>query len=150
MTFAAATPIAEARTHLNHARTMRSEWLVSIAHELVTVDELITHAATADGAPLLKLQLRQILSAQPTVGLTTADNIIATMCRFVGLDAALVGTKQTVAWLLDPRCQGTRWLAWCDTRYTKNATSPWPGFPLTTAPEVTALRDFLDLGRQDQ
>lgn len=80
---------------------------------------------------MLRLTLRQLLIAQPGVGVKTAEAVMTTLTHIVGCGSA--GQSQrtlTVQWLIDPRAHGRRVLALIDAMDDRAGLPPWPGFPL--------------------
>ncbi|WP_277209219.1 hypothetical protein [Isoptericola croceus] len=142
-TFAPAS-VTQARSALAAARRHRAEYLMSITEGLLEVGDLIKAASAPDGHPLLVLRLHQVLLAQPGWGTTTTDRTLARLAGALGAELPPRG-RLTVAWLLDPRSDGSRYLAWCEALRTDRTQPPWPGFPHTPGPRSTwaaTLRAF--------
>jgi hypothetical protein len=121
----------------NSARTVaiheRARQLIAVTEETKTIHEVIRNAATPHGRPLLRITLRQLLLAQPGWGEQKTTGALNKMARVIGQPAPTL-RKLTIAWLLDPRAGGRRFMAFCDIFSAKSA-SPWPGFPF--APKAT-------------
>jgi hypothetical protein len=120
------TPLWQANSARDAAAKLRAEWLVSLDAELVSVSDLLLHACTLEGRPLLRLPLRQVLLSQPDLGVARAGKILARIQDLLGLEMPV--RKMTVAWLLDRRAGGRRFMAWLDATQ-KSRSEPWPGFP---------------------
>jgi hypothetical protein len=120
------TPLWHANGVRAEADKTRAEWLVSLHRGYVSAGDLFEQACTTEGRPLLRLPLRQILLAQGGVGAARAARILTQIKQLVGVEMPY--RNMTVAWLLDSRVGGRRFLAWLDV--TRNFRSePWSGFP---------------------
>jgi hypothetical protein len=127
------TPSLEAA---NTARTVankkRAQQLIAITEEQLTVHDVIRSAATEVDRSLLRITLRQLLLAQPGWGEQKTTGALKKLASIIGQPAPPL-RKLTIAWLLDPRAGGRRFMAFCDTFSTKTSP-PWPGFPFTPKP----------------
>ena len=123
---------ADMRTVLNAARRCRAEWLVGVAQGLIDPTQLVQHAATDDGAPLLKVRLRKLLLSRPGHTPRDADTVIEALLR--QQPSRVPPGELTVAWLLDNRTQGRRFAAWLAVLHGTRKQPPWPGFPFTPPP----------------
>lgn len=121
------------------ARRYRASALLAIADDnnRTTVNDILRHACTEKGRPLLRLTLKQLLLAQPGVGDETVTRILNHTVRVVGV--ASPPRRLTVAWLLDARAGGRRFMAFCDA-LADNSKQPWPGFPFMPRPQKTTGR----------
>lgn len=114
------------------ARHLRASALVHIAEGRRTVHDIIQLAATENGRPLLRITVNQLLLAQPGVGDESVRRVLNHITNVTG--AADVPIRRiTVAWLLDARAGGRRFMAFCDA-LGDNTQTPWPGFPFTPRP----------------
>ena len=123
------------------ARRTRARWLVAIAEGKTTPTRLLHHATTEAGKPLLSVSLRQILSSQPGWGAKRTDEAVGRILARLGIREP---SRLTVAWLLDSRAAGARYLAWCDVLHGSHQ-APWPGFPFTPGPALTEHPDVASL-----
>jgi hypothetical protein len=117
------------------ARRCRAEWMLGVTQGLIEPTQLVQHAATDDGAPLLRINLRRLLLARPGRGARDADSVIEALLR--EHPSRTNGTKPadlTVAWLLDNRALGRRFSTWLAVLHANRTEPPWPGFPFTPAP----------------
>lgn len=121
-----APPIESARAALSQARLMRAEYLIALAEGLITVQDVIDAALNDDGRPLRRISLRQLLLSQPGWGERRTTRLLSVLAGRMGSTDR--PKDMTIAWLLDPRCGGRRYLAWLDVQQAKNS-APWPGFP---------------------
>lgn len=121
-----APPIENARQALSAARLMRSEYLIALVEGLVTVEDVIEAAMADSGKPLRRISLRQLLLSQPGWGERRTNRLLSVLADRLG--AAERPKDMTVAWLIDPRSGGRRYLAWLDVQQAKNSV-PWAGFP---------------------
>lgn len=117
------------------ADRFRAHALVSVARGQMTVWDVLREAALPTGRPLLRLSLRQLLLAQPGVGVKTVQSYLSTLDHLVGCASATESQAGlTVQWLLDPRVHGRRLLALLDVMGQRTGTPPWRGFPLAPPP----------------
>ena len=124
----APTPsIENAREHLATARRVRAEYLVSVSEGLITPLDVIEQAATREGRALRKVSLRQLMLSVPGWGPSRVNRLLSVLGARIS-STEHVGDK-TIAWLIDPRSGGRRFLSYLDVNQTK--VSPWPGFPFT-------------------
>ena len=93
--------------------------------------DVVTAAGQADGAPLLRISLRQLLGSQPDWGKSKTETAMARMLTLLGEAGAR--RDQTIAWLVDPRVRGTRLIAFADATAGRTGP-PWPGFPFAPSP----------------
>lgn len=125
-----ADPLA-AQAARRGANRRRAEHLSLVATGLLSVHDVVASACAPEGAPLLRISLRQLLGAQPDWGKTRVNAAMARMATLLGEDDA--SRERTVAWLVDPRVRGARLLAFADAT-TSDIGPPWPGFPFTPPP----------------
>lgn len=138
-------PTAEhARQAAALARRTRAEWLMGVAAEAISVDDVLAEAGRPTGRPLAAIGLRQLLASQAGWGMGRADRVVARVLSMSGATNPS-GRRLTLGWLLDPRCGGVRYLAWCDALHTDRASPPWTGFPYTPGPRATAHSTFAQL-----
>lgn len=101
--------------------------------------DVLQQAADPSGRPLLRLQLRQILLAQPGVGVKTARSYLNDLADLLGLRLAAPSHRSlTVQWLLDPKAHGRRMLALLDVMSAPTDPHPWSGFPFAAPPTPAA------------
>lgn len=127
-------PLLKANVQAAKARLLRAEWLLMVRDGLMTPADLIWEAATAEGRPLRKLRLTQVLAAQPSYSRDRAKRTVARLHDVLELSTEK-SAKVTVGWLIDHRAGGRRVLAWLDQTTPRRA--PWPGFPFTPYPSAT-------------
>lgn len=119
----------DARVVLAAARRQRAEYLVSLAEGLLTPLDLVEAATSDSGRALRKIGLRQMHLNCQGWGRRRTDRLLAGLASRLDLDPAGVQEKQ-VAWLIDPRSGGRRFLAWLDVQHEKTE-GPWSGFPMS-------------------
>ncbi|WIB65455.1 hypothetical protein [Curtobacterium sp. MCBD17_040] len=124
-------PLADANSARAAARHLRATALMHVATGRASVHDVIRLACKPNGKPLLRITLKQLLLAQPGVGDETVARITRHVLHLTGSDVA--PRKFTIAWLLDARAGGRRFMAFCDALGNNSAT-PWPGFPFTPRP----------------
>jgi hypothetical protein len=123
---APSTPLWRANNARAEAARDRAEWLVSLDAGVNTAEDLFEFACTFEGRPLLRLPLRQVLLARKGFGTARATKTLARVQSLLGVEMPV--RKMTVAWLLDSRVGGRRFMAWLDC--TRDFRSePWSGFP---------------------
>ena len=127
--------LTQIRGNLDAARRLRAEWLVGIAQGLIEPTQLVQHAATPEGAALLRVRLLKLLLARPGKGPKDADAVIAALLR--EHPTTMPPSKLTVGWLLDNRCYGRRFSSWLAVLHATRKEPPWPGFPFTAEPGTT-------------
>ena len=98
--------------------------------------DVINLACTPNGRPLLRITVKQLLLAQPGVGDESVRRVIDKVIAVTGAHDVPV-RRITLAWLLDTRAGGRRFMAFCDA-LGDNAATPWPGFPFTPRPTRTS------------
>lgn len=126
-------PLARANQARRAATTYRAEWLVALAEDVVTLPDVLAHAATEEGRPLLRVRLHQLLTTQPGWGEVRAGRVLATLGEFLSEPGCATG--RTLAWLLDPRAGGRRVTAFLEAYFARRRhETPWPGFPYAKAP----------------
>ncbi|WP_159604633.1 hypothetical protein [Agromyces humi] len=128
---APSTPLAVANDARARANELRAEALINLAEGVFTQQDLFEFAATASGKPLLRIPLRQVLLSTPGVGEARAGKVLERLRDL--LNVRTQPRDMTIAWLLDSRAGGRRFLAWLDT-VSPIRTEPWPGFPWAPAP----------------
>lgn len=121
--------IEVAREALSAARRTRAEYLIALTEGLIDISDLLAFAVTEDGAPLRRISLRQLLLSQPGWGERRTARVLSALSDRLG--TAERPKDMTIAWLIDPRSGGRRYLAWLDVRQAKSS-APWPGFPFAT------------------
>lgn len=120
-------PIENARDALSAARRLRSEHLVALAEGTVTISDVVDTAITEDGAPLRRISLRQLHLSQAGWGERRTARLLSAIADRLG--STDHPRDMTVAWLIDPRSGGRRYLIWLDAQQAKD-NKPWTGFPL--------------------
>lgn len=85
------------------ART-RAEWLYAIANSVITPAEALRAAATREGAPLMNMSLRVLLSAAHPR--KVVDEVVVSTGRVFGYH--LEGAYVPVRWLYDSRSSSER------------------------------------------
>jgi hypothetical protein len=109
------------------ANRVRAEYLQSVVHGLLTVHDVLRAAAEPAGRPLLRISLVQLLAAQPGWGDVRVGGTVERLVRATSRTATPVRPDRLdVAWLLDPRADGTRLVAFLDLTVDRPAL---PGFP---------------------
>jgi len=117
------------------ARHVRAAALIHVAEGRTGVHDVIRLACTPNGRPLLRITVKQLLLAQPGVGDETVSRAIRHLLAVTGAGDTPV-RRITLAWMLDARAGGRRFMAFCDA-LGDNSTTPWPGFPFTPRPART-------------
>lgn len=120
--------IETARTALVDARRLRAEYLVAVATGLVTVHDVVRASATETGKPLRRISLRQLHLSSEGWGERRTARLMSALAERIG--GSETPHDKTIAWLIDPRSGGRRYLAWIDVQRSKNS-APWAGFPFT-------------------
>lgn len=127
-------------TMANSARALANETrareLIDVAEGRRDIHSVIRRSTAPDGKPLLRITLRQLLIAQPGWGPQRAAVAIEKTLSVVGTPH-LSPRKISLAWLLDPRAGGKRFMAFCDSLAPSN-TAPWAGFPFTPKPSAVS------------
>lgn len=118
--------IDKARQALARARLLRGEYLVALASDLITAHDVVQAAMTDEGKPLRRISLRQLHLSSPGWGERRTKRLLSALSERLG--ASEKTQDMTIAWLIDPRSGGRRYLAWLDAQQPK-AHAPWPGFP---------------------
>ena len=126
------------------AQEMRGEWLTAVAIGVVTIHDLVEHAAAPEGRPLMRLPLRRLLLASPDFTIKEADRILKHVSDVLGLRDDDRRNQRTVQWLLDDRTGCRRFMAWMDAIAPRER--PWPGWPATPS-STTAVGKPETLGR---
>ena len=124
-------PLAVANISRARARLLRAEWLIGIAQGALTPLDCLVFATTAQGRPLRRISLFQLITAQPGVGPATAK-VVLDQIRAL-LRCTTQNPTMTVGWLLDNRTSGRRLLAFTTALAGRNL-APWPGWPLIRPP----------------
>lgn len=126
-----APPSTKATVALANARMVRAAALAEVAEGRYTAEEMIARACDPDEDPaLLRITLRELLASQQGWSLRTSSNVMRRMTEALG------EKPKTIAWLVDRRTGGKRWMAYLDA--TAERATPWPGYPWQPPPEGTA------------
>lgn len=128
-----APSIDKARAALNTARRQRAEYLVAITDGLVTVLDVIEAAAADSGRALRRISLRQLLLSQPGWGERRTNRILSALAARMGANDD--PKDMTIAWLIDPRSGGRRFLAWLDVLGVISG-EPRKAFPYTGPKQI--------------
>lgn len=112
------------------AARIRREWLDSVKDGITTPEELISFAATENGAPLRSIPLWRVLALDPATGETHAKRHISQIASVSGSNGT--PSRFTVGWLIDRRVGGRRLIASAGAKSTHGP--PWAGFPFTPKP----------------
>jgi hypothetical protein len=120
-----------ARAALADARTMRSEYLVSVSHGFLTALDVIMASERTEGIALRSLSLRQLTLARPHVGEARSKALLSEVSARLGLKEDISG--RTISWLTQPSVRGSRFFAWLDAE--QSFRTPWPGFPVAPRPQ---------------
>lgn len=123
---APSTPLWHANGVRAEAHRYRVEWLDALDNEVSTTADLFEEACTLEGRPLLRTTLRQILLTDHAFSNARVPKILARIQHLVGVEMPV--RHMTVAWLLDPRSGGRRFIAWLDATQ-EFRSEPWSGFP---------------------
>jgi len=118
------------------ARAVRAEWLTSLKLGLCTVPDLINHACSPDGRPLLRIGLVRLLTEQDGWTRNGAVATINQALRLLGQPemTSQQASKLHVQWLVDSRSGGRRVQALTDAMDPK-MHQPWGGFPYASRPQ---------------
>ena len=132
-------PLEIANSAALAANRQRAAALLAIldAESPIGVTGVICAACTTSGRPLRRITLRQLLLAQPGWGSDRARKVLEQMTDTLGVENVDL-RRLTIAWLLDPRAGGTRFMAFCDALRPRAAGS-WTGYPF--GPKTRAIRD---------
>jgi hypothetical protein len=125
-------PLEIANTARALATQERARQLIAVTNMNITIHEVIRAAATPQGRPILRITLRQLLLAQPGWGEQKTNAVLNKLSSSLGQPTPQL-RKLTIAWLLDPRAGGRRFMAFCDT-FNANSAPPWRGYPFATRP----------------
>ena len=120
------TPLWQANEARREAAVYRAEWLVDLDSSTSTVNDLFKAACTDNGRPLLRLPLRQVLLAEGRIGEAKVGRTLLRIQELLGTEMPV--RAMTVAWLLDSRTGGKRFMAWLDANQFQRS-KPWPSFP---------------------
>lgn len=112
------------------ASRQRAECTLRVALGEITVWDVLRDASRPGGRALLRISLRQLLLSRPKVGAVRAQEVIDRTFALLGDTAQ----RPTVQWLIDPRAQGRRILAFLDATRDLPDGPPWPGFPFAPHP----------------
>lgn len=124
--------LAVANSARAEANLVRAKALIEVAQGHRTITDVVTAAAGDHEKALLRLTVRQLLLAQPGWGEERTRQVISKITDIVGQTP----DHMTVAWILDPRAAGRRFMAFCDA-ITSNTQPPWPGYPFAKKPTHT-------------
>ena len=124
--------LAVANSARAHANRVRATALIAVAEGHRTITDVVKAAAGDDEKALLRLTVRQLLLAQPGWGEERTRQVMSKITDIVGQSTS----HMTVAWVLDPRAAGRRFMAFCDA-ITSNTQPPWPGYPFAKRPTTT-------------
>jgi hypothetical protein len=122
---------ADAQAVRRRADVVRAEALLSVARGTLTVWDVLRQASVPAGKPLLRLSLRQLLLAQPGVGLKISFTRTRALFALLGVPMDPSAPSATVQWLIDPRANGRRVLALIDVMGVRTGP-PWAGFPFAS------------------
>lgn len=126
------TPFANAQKALVSVRRYRADTMMAVAGGVLTPIDVIEAAAEVSGRHLLKIQLSQLLLAQPGVGALRVNAMVTELSR--ACSGGDDPKKLTVGWLLDNRTRGARFRSWLWIAETRGRPAPpWPGFPFIGA-----------------
>lgn len=118
----------------------RAAKLIAVASSEADIYDVITESTTSRGRALLRITLRQLLLAVPGWGNERAARIINQTLTVLNIRPAQVSTRRlTIAWLIDPRAGGRRFMAFCDS-LKDNSSAPWAGFPFMPKPSSAGTR----------
>ena len=106
--------------------------MTAVTIGVLTIHDLVEHAVTNEGKPLMRVSLRRLLLASPDYTMKQADHVLNHLCVVLGLPDDEVQKKFNVQWLLDERSGGRRFAAWMDAVSPRDR--PWAGWPATPQP----------------
>lgn len=134
----------QARDARQHASLVRAEALLQVAGAKRTIWQVLEVAATQAGKPLLRLSLRQLLLAEPGIGVRTQEGRLKTLLDLLQVPMEQVSQHQaaaplTVQWLIDPRVGGRRMLAFIDVMGARADRPTWRGFPFHASPSTDVI-----------
>ena len=121
-----------ANSALAEARMARSIALSAVTDGKVTVLDIVKAAKRSDGAPLRRIQVRQLLMAQPGWSKRRAEAMLA---RLVLGSRVKDPAGLTIQWLISPRSRKTLLDEFAEALSPRRGSPPWEGFPF--APEPT-------------
>lgn len=127
-------PLALARQALVSADAQRAEHLLAVAEGTLNVEDVIEAACSESGRPLRRIGLRQLYLSQPGWGTARVNALLGALAKRTAHEGHL--RELDIAWLIDPRQYGRRYLTLIDLRSSRRS-APWSGFPFTPAPLCT-------------
>lgn len=89
-----------ARRKASDAARMRGSWLVAVAHEKATWQELVIAATDEAGKPLLKVRLDDLMCAHLDLRTSARNMAIARLRAYAGVNGDVPDRKITVGWML--------------------------------------------------
>ena len=129
----------QAQTARHKADLIRATALLLVAGGKINVWGVLQSASIPAGRPLLRLSLRQLLLAQPGVGSRSEEHLLGSLLCRLGLPMGVKASETsglTVQWLIDPRTNGRRMLAFIDVMNDRAGGPPWLGFPFAPPPSL--------------
>lgn len=133
---------ARAQSARRRADLTRAQALLRVTAGRSTIWDILREASMPAGRALLRLSVRQLLLAQPGVGVRTARGQLESLIITLGHPIGATTRAMTLQWLLDPRAGGHRTLAFIDVMGGRPEACPWPGFPFAP-PAPTELSAIL-------
>lgn len=125
-------PLAVANISRAKAQEVRAEWLIGVAADLLTMTDLLNHAASPQGRPLRRISLFQLLTSRPGRGPATAKAALSQLRA--ALRCTTPNKSMTIGWLLDNRAGGRRFVAWVNCVEVGRELAPWANWPFAPAP----------------
>lgn len=112
-----------------NANRVRASALMEVADGLIHPVQYLERAATAEGRPLRRTSLFQLLQNQPGWGRGKAEDVIREIASInqVRPDVRAL----TVGWAIEYRTHGRRYLSVVDRLPRQTPPVPWPGFPFS-------------------
>ena len=120
------TSLAVANSARQEADRQRAEWLVSLDAGVTDVADFFEFACTLEGRPLLRVPLRQVMLAGLGFSEAKTRRALDRIQQLLGVEKTT--RNMTVAWLLDSRTGGKRFMAWLEATQILRS-EPWSGFP---------------------
>lgn len=114
------------------ARGAKHAYLLAVQNEQITVHDVVLAALSAEGRPLRRIKLKQLLLAHKDFSEQRAYRLLTALAESLELqDFGEVVRSADIGWLIDARTGGKRLMAWQDLLSSREVTCP--GFPFASA-----------------
>lgn len=118
--------VEEMNEHKKNARRYRAEWILGLEAGALTIADVFEQADESEGAPLLAMRLRDILTAL-SGSPVKSNRIINQMLQELGVDMKPGNVK--VRWLMDRRSRMRRMVALADVMVRHDRSAPTKAWP---------------------